>query len=100
MPADFVVGPFTIGSGDPAASFSFSWSPGQHPNKGPVFCMFSPNHPAKPEEVRMWITDYAMGRSVNGPVFYSGLVSNSCSQAVSARLMGVYFPEFQSDWEM
>jgi len=62
--------------------------------------MFSPNHPAQAEDVKLFITDYAMGRGVNGPVYYSGLVSNSCSQAVSARLFGVYFPEFQADWQM
>jgi len=99
MPADFVVGPFTIGSGNPSVSFSFSWPPGQHPNKGLVFCMWSPNHPQQAEDVKLWITDYAMARGVSGPVYYYGLLSDSCSRAVSARLTGVYFPEFQSDWQ-
>ena len=100
MPAHFVVGPFTIPPGEHVLSFSFSWPPGQHPNNGPVFCMWSPDHPAKPEEVKLTIDGYAQGRSVGGPVFYFGLISNSCSQPVRARLMGVYFPEFQADWEM
>jgi hypothetical protein len=99
MPAEFVVGPFTIGPGDPACGFVFSWSPGQHPNKGPVFGMFSPFHPPKAEDVKMWITNYGQGRSVQGPVYYSCDVSNSCSQAVNAWFDAVYWPEFQSDWD-
>jgi hypothetical protein len=100
MPADFVSGTFTIPPGNNVVGFSFSWSPGQHPNKGPVFCMWSPGHPAKPEDVTLTINGYAQGRGKSGPVYYSGSISNSCSQPVSARLMAVYFPEFQTDWEM
>jgi len=100
MAADFVLGRWTIPPGNDVLWFSFSWSPGQHPNKGPVFCMLSPDHPPKAEDVKMTISNYAQARSVEGPVYYYGLISNSCSQTVSARLMGVYFPEFQSDWEM
>jgi hypothetical protein len=68
--------------------------------QGPVFCMLSPSHPAKAEDVKITIDGYAQGRSIEGPVYYSGLISNSCSQPVMARLMAVYFPEFQSSWEM
>jgi hypothetical protein len=100
MPANFVTGTFTIPPGDPAVSFSFSWPPGSHPNKGPVLCMWSPDHPKNREDVKLTITRYAQARSVQGPVYYYGLLSNSCSQVVGARLMGVYFPEFQSSWQM
>lgn len=100
MPANFVWGAWTIPPGTHVLSFSFSWPPGSHPNKGPVFCMLSPSHPAKAEDVKITIDGYAEGRSVEGPVYYSGLISNSCSQPVMARLMAVYFPEFQSSWEM
>ena len=99
MPAEFVVGPFTIPPGEHVLWFSFSWAPGQHPNKGPVFCMWSPDHPAKPEEVKLQLM--AMHKVALPRVrFRLGLISNSCSQPVKARLMGVYFPEFQADWEM
>jgi hypothetical protein len=100
MPADFVLGTWTIPPGKEVLSFSFSWQPGQNPNKGPVLCMLSPSHPANPEDVKMTITGYAQARGAAGPVYYYGLISNSCSQTVGARLMGVYFPEFQNDWEM
>jgi hypothetical protein len=100
MPANFVWGAWTIPPGTHVLSFSFSWPPGSHPNKGPVFCMLSPSHPAKSEDVKITIDGYAQGRSAEGPVYYSGLISNSCSQPVMARLMAVYFPEFQSSWEM
>jgi hypothetical protein len=99
MAADFVTGRFTIPPGSNVLSFSFSWPPGQHPNKGPVFCMWSPDHPARPEDVKLTINSYAQARSVEGPVYYFGLISNSCSQSVGARLMGIYSPEFQGDWE-
>jgi|SRR6516165_2879837 hypothetical protein len=99
MPANFVLGRWTV---DPGLSvgFSFSWPPGQHPNKGPVFVMLSPDRPPRPEDVKMTILNYAQARSVEGPVYYYGDYTNSCSQTVQARLMGVYFPEFQTDWEM
>jgi hypothetical protein len=100
MPADFVSGGWTVPPGDPSLEFWFSWPPGSHPNKGPVFCMWSPNQPERAEDVKLWITEYANARSVEGPVYYHGYVSNSCSQPVKARLMAVYFPEFQSDWQM
>ena len=48
----------------------------------------------------MWITDYAQGREAGGPAYYSGMVSNNFSQAVSARLHLVYFPEFQAEWNV
>jgi hypothetical protein len=100
MPASFVLGPWTIPPGDHILSFTFGWAPGQHPNQGPVLCMLSPNHPATPEDVKLTIDGYAQARSVQGPVYYYGLISNSCSQTVNARLVGVFFPEFQADWEM
>lgn len=62
--------------------------------------MLSPDHPTNREDVKLTIDGYAQARSIEGPVYYYGLISNSCSQTVSARLMGVYFPEFQTDWEM
>ena len=76
MAAGFVLGRWTILPGNHVLSFSFSWPPGQNPNKGPVFCMLSPDHPANREDVKL------------------------TSQTVSARLMGVYFPEFQTDWKI
>jgi hypothetical protein len=100
MPADFVLGRWTIPPGNHVLWFTFWWQPGQHPNKGPVFCMLSPDHPATPEDVKLTIDNYAQARGPSGPVYYYGLVSNSCSQSVGGRLMGVYFPEFQTDWEM
>ena len=100
MPADFVLGRWTIPPGNDVLWFTFWWQPGQHPNKGPVFCMLSPDHPATPEDVKLTIDHYAQARGPSGPVYYYGLVSNSCSQPVGGRLMGVYFPEFQTDWEM
>jgi hypothetical protein len=35
-----------------------------------------------------------------GPGYYGGLISNLGTKAVGARIMGVYFPEFEQDWEM
>lgn len=100
MPANFVVGDLTIPPGNNSTGFTFSWPPGQQPNKGPVFIMLSPNHPSRPEDVRLTVHPYSKCRSSSGPVYYHFRVSNSCSQTVKARLMGVYFPEFQSDWSM
>jgi hypothetical protein len=97
MPADFSVGPVTIGPGNPAASFSFGWG---GTTRGPVLCMFSPDTQFGWADHKMWITDYAQGREAGGPTYYSGLVSNNFSQAVNARLHGVYFPEFQADWNV
>jgi hypothetical protein len=53
-----------------------------------------------PEDVKMTIDPFSVCRSVDGPVYYYGLISNSCSQTVMGRLMCVWFPEFQTDWEM
>jgi hypothetical protein len=100
MPADFALGRWTIPPGHHVLSFWFAWPQGQHPNKGPVFVMLSPDHPKVAEDVKLIIDEYAEARSAEGPVYYTGLISNTCSQAVQARLMGVYFPEFQHDWEM
>ncbi|WP_155981528.1 hypothetical protein [Nocardia sp. BMG111209] len=100
MAADFVFGTATIAPGNETLWFTFSWPPGQNPNKGPVVCVVSPNHPAVAEDVKLTITHFAQARSAQGPVYYYGLVSNSCSQPVAGRVMVVYFPEFQSDWAM
>jgi hypothetical protein len=50
--------------------------------------------------VKLTIEDYSQARSAQGPVYYYGLISNLGTEPVSARMFGVYFPEFQSDWEM
>ena len=80
MAAGFVLGRWTIPPGNHVLSFSFSWPPGQNPNKGPVFCMLSPDHPTDREDVKLTIDGYAQARSIEGPVYYYGLISNSCSQ--------------------
>jgi hypothetical protein len=100
MPASFVFGGITVAPGRQTWWFTFSWPPGQHPNKGPVFCVASPNHPADRVDIKLVIEDYAQARSTEGPVYYYGLISNLGTETVGARMMGVYFPEFQSDWEM
>jgi hypothetical protein len=100
MAADFVFGGITVAPGRQTWWFTFWWPPGQHPNKGPVFCMASPDHPATPTDIKLVIEDYAQARSVEGPVYYYGTISNLGTQSVGARMMGVYFPEFQQDWEM
>jgi hypothetical protein len=98
MPADWVSGQWTIPPGNQVVCFTFSGSP--QPNIGPVVCIFSPSHPMMPEDVKMTIDPFSVCRSVDGPVYYYGLISNSCSQTVMGRLMCVWFPEFQTDWEM
>jgi hypothetical protein len=60
----------------------------------------SPGHPQDPVDVKLTIEDYSQARSAQGPVYYYGLISNLGTEPVSARMFGVYFPEFQSDWEM
>jgi hypothetical protein len=101
MPASFVSGKWTIPPGNQSIGFTWLWPPtppGNHPNRGPMVCILSPDRPATPEEVKLSIDDFAQGRTTQGPVYYSGLISNSCSQTVSARLLGVIFPEFQDQW--
>ena len=99
MPADFSLGPYTIAPGNPAASFSFGWG---GTTRGPITCMFAPSHQFGWGDHKMWITEYGQGRGPEsgGPAYYWGSVSNNFSQAVSARLHGVYFPEFQADWNV
>jgi hypothetical protein len=62
--------------------------------------MASPDHPRDRVDTKLVIEDYGQARSTEGPVYYGGLISNLGTEAVGARIMGVYFPEFQSDWEM
>jgi hypothetical protein len=62
--------------------------------------MASPDHPPTAVDIKLVIEDYAQCRSTQGPVYYYGLISNLGSESVTARMMGVYFPEFQSDWVM
>jgi hypothetical protein len=54
--------------------------------------MLSPGHPAKAEDVKITIDGYAQGRSVEGPVYYSGLISNSCSSARDGEINGGVLP--------
>src|SRR5262249_50274865 len=68
MPANFVLGRWTVAPGL-SVGFTFSWPPGQHPNKGPVFVMLSPDRPPRPEDVKITILNYAQARSVEGPVY-------------------------------
>jgi hypothetical protein len=101
MPADFVFRTVTVAPGRQTVWFTFSWQPGNHPNKGPILVMASPDRPAQPTtDTKLVIEDYGQVRSIAGPVYYGGLISNLGNQAVGARIMGVYFPEFQQDWEM
>lgn len=100
MAADFVFRTVTVAPGRQTVWFTFSWPPGQHPNKGPVLCMASPDHPATQVDIKLVIEDYAQARSTAGPVYYYGTISNLGTETVGARVMGVYFPEFQQDWEM
>lgn len=72
MPADFVFGGITVAPGRQTWWFTFSWQPGDHPNKGPVFCMASPDHPPTAVDIKLVIEDYAQCRSTQGPVYYYG----------------------------
>jgi len=58
--------------------------------------MASPDHPADHVDVKLVIEDYAQARSTQGPVYYYGLISNLGTESVTARMMGVYFPEFHT----
>jgi hypothetical protein len=100
MAADFVFRTVTVAPGRKTVWFTFSWQPGQHPNKGPVFVMASPDHPEPAADIQLVIEDYGQDRSTQGPVYYKGLISNLGNETVGCRIMGVYFPEFQNDWEM
>jgi hypothetical protein len=100
MAADFVFRTVTVAPGNQTVWFTFSWAQGDHPNKGPVLCMASPDHPAQPADTKLVIENYGQARSAAGPVYYGGNISNLGNQAVGARIMGVHFPEFQQDWEM
>lgn len=95
MPADFNAGAFTIAPGDPSFSFSSSWGLF---GVGPVVCMFSPDRLSPGSDHKIWITQYGMGEDASGNTYYSGLVSNNSSQALSAHLLMVWWPEFQADW--
>lgn len=96
MPTDFNAGAWTIAPGNPSVSFSFSWGLF---GVGPVFCMLSPDRlsPGSADH-KVWITEYGMGEDVSGNTYYSGLFSNTSSQALSAHLLMVWWPEFQADW--
>jgi hypothetical protein len=104
MPASFVSGKWTIPPGNHSIGFTWLWpptpppAPPNFPNRGPIVCILSPDKPPTPEDVRLTIDDFAQGRTTQGGVYYSGWISNSCSQTVSARLLGVIFPEFQNQW--
>jgi|SoimicMinimDraft_3_1059731.scaffolds.fasta_scaffold137712_2 hypothetical protein len=100
MPASFVSGRWTIPPGVHSTGFTWNWPPGQRPNKGPMVVILSPDHPPRPEEVKLSIDNFGQVRTQQGPVIYSGSISNSSTQTVGARLLGVIFPEFQSQWEM
>jgi hypothetical protein len=100
MPADFIQAKFTVPPGKHVLSFYFNWVAGNHPNKGPVVCIISPDNPPTDEEAKLIIEDFGCARKGSGPVCYSGWITNTYSKPIKARLMGVYFPEFQSDWEM
>jgi hypothetical protein len=97
--ADFKFSTVTVAPGRKTVWFTFSWPPGQHPNKGPVLVQASPDHPKDNVDIKLVIEDYAQGRSTQGPVYYYGTISNLGTEPVGARIFGVYFPEFQSDWE-
>src|SRR5262249_53723456 len=98
MPADLVFRTVTVAPGRQTVWFTFSWPPGQHPNRGPVLCLASPDNPGTHAEIQLVIEDFGQVRSTEGPVYYKGLISNLGTQAVGCRIMCVYFPEFQSDW--
>jgi hypothetical protein len=98
MAADFVFGGITVAPGRQTWWFTFSFP--NHPNKGPVLVQASPNHPQDHVDIKLVIEDYAQARSTQGPVYYYGTISNLDTEPVGARMFGVYFPEFQSDWEM
>ena len=97
MPADFKFDTVTVAPGENTVWFTFSWD--DHPNKGPVVVQASPGHPKDKVDVKLTIEDYSQCRSTQGPVYYYGLISNLGTEPVSCRILGVYFPEFQSDWE-
>jgi len=100
MPADFTFGGITVAPGRQTWWFTYTWPPGDHPNKGPILFTASPGHPQDHVDVKLTIEDYSQARSAQGPVYYYGLISNLGTEPVNARMFGVYFPEFQSDWEM
>lgn len=77
--------------------FSSEWPPGQHPNRGPMVCMASPD--GTNVETRLVVEDFANCRHPNGAVFYLGWISNLGAFATGSRVMMAYFPELQSDWE-
>jgi hypothetical protein len=52
-----------------------------------------------PVQNMLVVEDFANCRKPNGPVFYYGQISNLGTQAVGARVMMVYFPELQADWQ-
>jgi hypothetical protein len=85
MPADFTFSGITVAPGRQTWWFTL----------GPQETI-----PTPPADVKLAIEDYAQARSVQGPVYYYGTISNLGTEAVTARMFGVYFPEFQSDWEM
>jgi hypothetical protein len=101
MPADLVFRTVTVAPGRQTVWFTYGWQPGDHPNRGPILFMASPDSPTQPDEdTKLVIEDYGQVRSKAGPVYYAGLISNLGDKPVGCRIMGVYFPEFQQDWEM
>jgi hypothetical protein len=100
MPASVVFRTVTVAPGRQTVWFTFSWAPGDHPNKGPVYCIASPDHPADPAGIKLVVEDFGQARSPEGPVGYGGLISNLGNQTVGCRILGVYFPELQQDWVM
>jgi hypothetical protein len=100
MPASFVFDAVTVAPGRQTAWFTFEWEPQDHPNKGPVVCMASPASGGQAQR-QLVVEDFSMCR--HSPpktyVFYAGVISNLGTEPTFARIMGVYFPEFQGDWE-
>jgi hypothetical protein len=97
MPESFVFPGFTIEPGRRTVSLGFEWATKDHPSRGPICLMASPD-PMGPVEIKLVIEDFANCRHPHGVVFYSCWISNLGTRSTGAKIMGVNFPEFQGDW--
>jgi hypothetical protein len=97
MPESFVFDDMTVAPGRRTLSLGFEWPTKDHPSRGPVYLVATPD-PRGPVEIKLVIEDFACCRHPHGPVFYSCWISNLGTQSTGAKVMGVNFPEFQGDW--
>jgi hypothetical protein len=99
MPASVVFRAVTVAPGRQTAWFSFEWLPGDHPNRGPVAIIASPDS-AGEVNAKLVIEDFGQCRAAqwHPQVYYEGQLSNLGQSAVGCRILAVYFPELQGDW--